>query len=71
MVEIFVIGTHAACPNILQTGVVVRRKEEEEQEQTSQTSQKNHLMLVNLILACSELCLFFAVKLGYRTRCQL
>ena len=35
------------------------------------TSQQNHLMLGIMILACSELCLFFAVKIGYRTRCQL
>ena len=48
---------------ILQRGVLMRRKEEE-QEHTSETSHKNHLMPVNMALQCNQLCSFFAVKNG-------
>ena len=63
MVSEFVIRTHPVftCVNILQYGVVDEDKEkEEESERISKTSQKIIRMLVNMILACNQLCYLFS-----------
>ena len=50
------------CGNILQAETKKKEEEEEELELISRASQKNHLILVKLIFACNQLCMFFVVK---------
>ena len=40
----------------------MRRKKGGEAGTASKNEPENHLMLLNMILACNQLCLFFEVK---------